>query len=311
MKSAGHKLISVILACLIFCAESHGSAALKTCELTVNPLGLFASAHSQGRFQVSIVPLSTLTFSAEAPAEAENYRETLTRVAAFLSDTAAAPTSLLSPAAGFDADTAFRILPDLNTVIAIDNHPFGQAGNIGSLTAIQATNESGYVGAGTIHELGFIGGAILARLMQGLPALRLHQVTLLEETQPSGSRPRAHGLVEFDLGPGTPLRRYYHIDGDGINAPLSAQPWWLGAILAEGFSAILRKGAMDFFAANPSSGTYLIQHLRNAGGIFIDGDGSFNLDRREFLSLNLRITESPIAGFGYAQKVTLLELGGR
>ncbi len=167
--------------------------------------------------------------------------------------------TVLYPMSGFDSGTPLHLFPDATTIIGIDNHPFlpvGQAPKAVEYSRIGTHNFAYY---GDVDRLGHVGPAVIGGLASAVPNFRLRSVTVIEDEGGSvevvrgfaakgrdpgtnATRAAGHAVVEFDGGPGTPVRRYIHINGSLI-AGRTKNTWWWKAIDQLGPNAVLLKGS--------------------------------------------------------------------
>lgn len=174
--------------------------------------------------------------------------------------------TVVYPSAGYDAGTAFTIFANARTVIGIDQHPFIERGtflvraeippDIGDMFT------QGFEVSRQSDEAG-MAPAILGSLAANLPGFRLRR--LMTVSQNNGQ----HGWIEFDLGEGTPTRKYIHIDHTiPLTPPISE---WAPKLEYQG---LLIKGAMTIF--NPvdpkGGGVFLLDYLARNGGVAVDAD---------------------------------------
>jgi hypothetical protein len=213
--------------------------------------------------------------------------------------------TVLYPAAGYDAAAAFLAFSKAKTVIGIDNHPFflKPETKLYLDVHVKSYDQKGYTWVTDVDRKGEVASVVLARLKHAFPDIRLHRVALFQEGMAEGNKENSrarHGLIVFDTGPGTLVREYIH-----IHSFFEFRPWWLPAIKKAGFQAILKKGAMGFFSEYSQHGEYLMQVLKEQGGLLVDGDVRYIEEVR-----GKTYYETSVSRFGYGAKVLLLEYSG-
>ena len=217
------------------------------------------------------------------------------------------PQTVVYPSAGYDGATGFLVAPNITTVVGIDNHPFMNT-FAESLTPepYVSLNDRGR-GRTVISEVdfkNFVAEIILARLDSALPNFRLLKVLHVHDLTKDNleSSALSHGVIIFDTGEGTPIRRYIHLQSPVLNDyEMRPTSWWKYVVLQNDFQILIRKAAMSFY--NYPIGLELIRHLKQNQGLLIDGDndtGSFpNYDLDQELEETPRISLQ-ISSFGYA-----------
>jgi hypothetical protein len=214
--------------------------------------------------------------------------------------------TVLYPSAGYDATTGFLVTSHVTTVVGIDNHPFMNT-FAKSLTPepFFSVNDKGQ-GWTVISEVdfkNFVGEIILARLKAAIPGFRLHKVLHVQDSTKDNldSSFLSHGVIVFDTGEGTLIRRYIHLQSPVLNDyEMRPTSWWKDIVLQNNFQILIRKAAMSFY--NYPIGLELIRHLKENQGLLIDGDNdvgsfpSYDLDQELAETSRLKL---PISGFGY------------
>lgn len=226
--------------------------------------------------------------------------------------------SVFYPAAGFDAGTAFRVFPDADLVIGVDKHPFADW-NSGKTTEFQQVRskmwqvevDAGWHFVGDVQALGHLSDAIvqsIRKLDSGKRLVRIRRVLAIEGSDTVESRPAIHGIVEFDHGAGTPLRRYVHVHTfASVLKPISD---WVLATLATKVDAVFLKAAMGYAANGTSKVGALLSDLRQRNGLIVDTDGSVDsmLKSLGWKSDAVTVTNVPEAAhLGYGE-ASILEL---
>jgi hypothetical protein len=210
--------------------------------------------------------------------------------------------TILYPSSGFDAGNAFTIFPEAKTIIGIDNHPFliGNRSIIRAKVALDANYSYTHVGA--VHTLTENLGAapfIVGELASSLSSFRL--LTIQEYKQKAEI---SHGVIEFDRGPGTPIQRYIHVNGElpYLDDPI---PTWMTSITEGGYQALLAKGSETIFD-HDSGGDLLLVHLAQNGGLFVDTDGIFLSQRWIDQNTAFSKTSVPSSKLGYNRSTSLI-----
>ncbi len=231
------------------------------------------------------------------------------------------------PMSGYDAGTPVHLFPDATTIIGIDNHPF--------LSPDASAGQIPYSKVGThsfayFHDVGRlrgVGPAIIGALHSAVPGFRLRDVTLVERDElhalarddwsPSRrARPpgtAVHAIVEFDAGPGTPTRRYVHVNGS-IEGEGVAKTWWWKMVDRLAPDAVLMKGAEHVLTSRGGAVSLrpkVDAWLRRSAGVLIEDDANYSEvlwddDRRTVVPVHTaaRSAVIPLKGwsFGYTRE---------
>jgi hypothetical protein len=98
------------------------------------------------------------------------------------------------------------------------------------------------------------------------------------------------GIVDFDLGEGTEVRRYVHIYADNKNQATMKDE--VSKILNTSIDATIAKGSMDIFRPNTedhnSIGRSILKSMVRQKGILIDGDFVFHNNIRLIHSFDVQ-----------------------
>lgn len=197
--------------------------------------------------------------------------------------------TVVYPLSGFDAQTPFQIYPDADVVYGIDGEPFmspeesGQTVEYFPLPYNPARSSYSTIGQVMMQKTQV--KPLLTRLAGNIKGFRLRQV---EGFRISGAKeiPRTrsqggkyvtepavpmHGLIEFDTGPGTPARKYYHIN-DVFSAEDNIENrWWYKDVLGH-IDGMLVKASMGQLKSVSIEGAFL-HLLESSHGILVE-DGS-------------------------------------
>lgn len=246
------------------------------------------------------------------------YKDKTARVRQFISENYNGPEvkTVLYPASGYDGAMPFKLFEKAEIVIGVDNHPF-----IGDLNrefnvdyGSSGNGWGGYTVVADIDRLGSTAETIIGQLMFFFPAVRLRRV--LSFQAPGYEKHESNGIIEFDTGPGTFIRKYIH-----IQSSLPAEKYskelsdWIKKVFALNFNAVVFKASMStFFETSEGYGEWegnylssdflsIINHLSEKGGLLLNGDGKFSTTQR----LNLKnISEFSLnQSFGYASEVQM------
>lgn len=232
--------------------------------------------------------------------------------------------TVLYPAAGFDAATPFRIFEHADLVIGMDNHPFAvtkraqeRAGvherwlESGELS--EKVNVRGWVKYDQVNKQRSVLRGLTASLLSLSPNVRILSAEALDAYGHVEGRAVVHGIVKFDLGPGTTMRTYVHLHTP-TDLTRTTLPPWTPELLAAGYQAVLKKAAMDTYESYTESfGGFLIDHLRSQRGFIVDGDGMLSRwpwwqSREARETFEVRELETEILGLGY-QAISIFEFG--
>ncbi len=240
---------------------------------------------------------------------------------------------VLYPMSGYDAGTPIHLFPEATTIIGIDNHPFVPSASRGKISyAKVGTYNFSYFG--DVDQMGHVGPAVIGALADAIPGFRLRKVQLIEDDDviahprdqnraheaapaPSGA---VHAVVEFDAGPGTPLRRYIHVQAalgnshvlHGGPARAFKNTWWWKAVDALGPQAVLLKGSEGVFDAVHGMARDLrpsvLGWLERSQGVLVEdqdkwakrGNAAFSELRDSAGSPGRSVSVEPAAKFGYS-----------
>lgn len=169
-------------------------------------------------------------------------------------------------ASGYEAGFAFLAFPGATTFIGIDNHPFINT-NVDSIAAkslpLQDTVFTRFQAIDDfVADGNHLASAILASLKMTFPELRVHRIAEFKESDGA-----SHGWVDFDTGPGTPIRRYIH-----INEWFNGGSKWRTVLPEHGFDGLLIKGSIDIYKDYRNGAFDLVNHLRATQGVVLDAD---------------------------------------
>lgn len=217
--------------------------------------------------------------------------------------------TVLYMASGFDGGSPFLVFENARTVFAVDQHPFVKDPSLPIRLRIPDDGDRGYTLITTVNDQAqSLASTILWRLSQSIQNFRPIRVMAFTDPTAAGTgRPAQHGLIEFDSGPGTPVRQYIHIDANiGSEYHPGQQPWWLARVLRHGIDGLLVKGAMSVYAnasktdvASPARD--VTRYLMKNGGIIVDGDSTptwpWNTAK---LSPQVTVSRTGIYQFGYS-----------
>jgi hypothetical protein len=170
--------------------------------------------------------------------------------------------TIFYPMAGYDAGTAQRLFPEATTIIGVDNHPFLPETPPARISYGPAPAQN-VVLYRNVDHLAYVGPAAIGQLQAMVPGFRLRRVYVVTTEELQGHRgesgfkqlsdsdprrvPSGHGIVEYDTGPGTPLRRYVHINASLLTQGNVESTWWWNAIERMAPDTVLVKGAEEAF----------------------------------------------------------------
>jgi hypothetical protein len=177
------------------------------------------------------------------------------------------------PFAGSDGAAAFRLFPNATTVVALENNPF--------LFELPKPKEKltypkGLSGAWrhwtSISRDDYLGARVLGGLEQAVPGFRLRKVEIIRRPELQflnndhlGRGPSTHGRIEFDTGPGTPVRQYIHLDtyvppNKVASSASVGNEWWAQEVERLKPDATIVKASMSLL--HPQAGEIQIPGLR-------------------------------------------------
>jgi hypothetical protein len=217
--------------------------------------------------------------------------------------------TVIYPSSGYDASTPFVLFPNATEVVGIDNHPFwGSKNVIVDADFYSSTNDQklGWTVIREVDSVEYIAGIVLARLKNIAPDLRILSFYEIKDSTMSkdyGDIFLSHGVIEFDTGPNTQVRRYIHLHSPALDGyEMRPSSWWLQPILTHGFEGLIRKAGMAFL--NFDVGLNLVRNLKAEGGILVDGDeveSSFVKFQFEKILESNNFQKIPVADFGYGK----------
>lgn len=199
---------------------------------------------------------------------------------------ARSPKVVLYPMSGYDGAAPFLAFPSVTTVIGIDNHALvGEtepALNIKTATLPITPQISGQAWASTLNDVNGENNMaipVLQTLSKGIPGFRFRQMTV-NKNKIRGEFRRdtlVDGIIEFDTGDNTPVRRYIHLNRDLQEMGSPANQAKLSSLLADApLDMILLKGSNNAVDARK-------EEVDN------DGPNHFKLSR-DFLKELIRVT---------------------
>ena len=170
--------------------------------------------------------------------------------------------TVVYPASGYDAATAFLIFPQATTVIGIEHLPFVKSNSSSIPTHLPLDQQPSMARKSDVNDYARdndMVSAIVGRLSESIPNFHLLKVVA------AISEGGVNGWVEFDTGPGTLIRRYIHVDSEIPTASA-----WLESAMGTGFEGLLIKGGVNM--SHPTERDLLVQQMRVRGGIAVDSD---------------------------------------
>lgn len=181
----------------------------------------------------------------------------------------------LYPLIGTDSTLAFLLFPNLITNIGIDNHPFWRqilkAGEkmpvIRGPSAMRDTVE--------IDAEEVVGPRQIAALAGIIPRFRLRRLLIFESAEMLGWSSELtaaiHGLLEFDQGPGTPIRRHLQLQLDVSDYSKARPTELLRTVLRSTPDVLLVQRAFHHYGNSPSLRASMLRLIRNRHGIILEG----------------------------------------
>lgn len=218
-------------------------------------------------------------------------------------------STVVYPSSGYDGVTGFLLFPEAHNVIGIDDHAFAHR-YLEPLEPDYYASINDYdKGWAVVSEVGdkvFVVEVILARLKVAFLSLRIRKVYEVSEDRTSNGDSGinfSHGVIEFDLGPNTPVRKYIHLQSaTPIDFQMRSSSWFTKPVLKYKFQALIRKASMSFF--DDPAGIQLIKYLRREKGVLVDGDHEgvtyFSRDNYDEELKDSKFTEFlDVQNFGY------------
>jgi hypothetical protein len=199
--------------------------------------------------------------------------------------------TIFYPLAGRESALGFLLFPQAETVVTVCDVPFRRAEPINAaVSPIEAWSHTEDVRTEE-NPVGALIGSIVAHI----PSSRVKSVQYFETEPGDIARARAafqgyemderarvlisgageHGVISFDTGDGTPVRKFIQLNAlVHSNIP---DPWWVSVLERSGFDAAIVKAAAGTFAGGNSRQTQqrLEAILRSKNGILIQGLDDF------------------------------------
>lgn len=201
--------------------------------------------------------------------------------------------TILYPAVGTDAITAFKLFPEASVLIGIDNNPFVNS-EAETLSLLESeTERSSYqvysdVGYQTYNKKRNVVEFIVTDLRSAFPELVIKSIKLIKIPAPTNPNNFSYsGKIEFIAEAGGPVKTYYHLHlpfisvlgttSQGRNNPDFSS--LITSIIRFGFDVVISRASMDFFnlenhkaIASLGFGKDILEYLFNQGGLLVDGD---------------------------------------
>jgi hypothetical protein len=181
------------------------------------------------------------------PTDHEKIRQEIERT---FPHVAAQTKTVLYPLVGADGGVAFKIFPHATRVIGTDRVPFAPDLSIASRAKIRVEELPlyRYEGSGEVrNDTTPLFLRTLGRIARSTEGFRLRRVVLfVEPAKPA--EVRCHGVIEFDSGPGTSVRRYIHINHASLDDEALEEAWWARTMERHlRPQAVIVKAAVDVF----------------------------------------------------------------
>jgi hypothetical protein len=210
---------------------------------------------------------------ADGPEISYNLRrhiDAIGKVALALRERGLSARRVFYPAAGYDAATPVLLFPDAIEIVAVDLAPFHRP----SSHSIEA-EEGNQLGGTFIANLDSmasesVAGFIVRRLSLAVPGFRLLSINKWTSRDNRGNT-SSNGVIEYDSGVGTQVRRYIHIQ-DFIS---SLDTTWGNLLTANEFDGVIVKG-LDLNMSTEISvqmKAAIYQELRKNKGVLIEDYG--------------------------------------
>lgn len=201
--------------------------------------------------------------------------------------------TILYPAVGTDAITAFKLFPEANVLIGIDSNPFVNSEDETLSLLDSETERSSYqiysdVAYQTYNKKRNVVEFIVTDLKSAFPELIIINIKLIKIPSPTNPNNFSYsGKIEFIEEAGGPVKTYYHLHlpflsvlgttSLGRNNPDFSS--LIASIIHFGFDVVISRASMDFFnleshkvIASLGFGKDILEYLFNHGGLLVDGD---------------------------------------
>ncbi|MDB5036501.1 MAG: hypothetical protein JWQ35_29 [Bacteriovoracaceae bacterium] len=191
------------------------------------------------------------------------------------------------PLSGDDGWTALSLFPSAETIVAFDDHAFSLIPPLGEATL--RISKTAAISKGISYTPLFLVGSrgrsewhreilpvLLEKMLFSHPEIRIRRVSIFKHWPNAVSSELRHGLIEFDSGPGTKIRKYIHLQSQytGTESP---ENWWLQFLDKYHPTAVIIKGSLDTFlsARNlchaPEFTNQIVSWLKSSNGILVEG----------------------------------------
>ena len=155
--------------------------------------------------------------------------------------------TIFYPFAGFDSFTPAMLFPNAKTIVTLDMQPFASKTNKASeFVATPYFGKSGFEHIFTVMSKPQISVAIVSGLLGAFPGVRILSVLEFRMKNFEGKE-TSNGVIEYDLGPGTPKRQYIHLHGWVGYHKRDLANSWFESLDHMKIDAVIVKGAMGFF----------------------------------------------------------------
>lgn len=229
----------------------------------------------------------------------------LFRLNTFASGASLRPRSLLYMASGQDSITPFMMFSSIESVVAVDVYPFFESREQLVPGRGIVNSEAQFDRWDMVSESKTMAEGLVGRILMAFPRARIREIKLFTDYQnQKDGLPLRHGLIVWDEGENTPVRRILYLQSldDLISAHASQtsvtstrlysirlsfqKPAFLEALLKTKFDALLAKGSMAAYGfetavrirvnsdAGPGMGSMLWKKFYQNGGLIVDADGT-------------------------------------
>ena len=189
------------------------------------------------------------------------------------------PRTILYPYSSYDAATPRILFPDAETIVVWDMGPFVKSTSTKVTAQLSDIEMAGdFHTTGQSDDIASVADAVVMRLALTTKNFRLRKVTAIREDKkawlmPNWDRQPVHGVIEYDSGPDTPIKRYIHINNMISEAVYQQQPWWHEQLLIHGFDVLILKAQTEGFKQMKKLERQLLTSLKYHNGFLLDGDG--------------------------------------
>jgi len=198
------------------------------------------------------------------------------------------------PFSGSDGGGVARLFPAATTLVGLSEESFFEQMPTPSRPldfSYVIKNQSGFRWLGELQKEPNIASSLLGSLHSAIEGFRLNEVIIFETLEHFNMQginhplSSTHGIIVFDQGPGTPVRRYLHIQANISARVYPGTSWWMNLLEKNPPQGILVKAAMSSFTTHMRNSDFYdatLDWLHQTNGILVEGQSKQRLSHWEF-----------------------------